>query len=182
MRRVALIAAAIAILDQLTKVLVVRFIGENESRPVIQGVFSLVNWRNSGAAWGIFQGFNLILAVVSVLTILVLYLFRHSFQMQRPSSSIAAITAIAATASQSTKEGTRGVNAIPYCIFPALLSQPLDERGRMHQVGLIVSSQGVHHDVDPGAESEFALSRLTRRQWQHRLPVRSYRPGAGKIV
>ena len=89
MRRVALIAAAIAILDQLTKVLVVRFIGENESRPVIQGVFSLVNWRNSGAAWGIFQGFNLILAVVSVLTILVLYLFRHSFQMQRPSSSIA---------------------------------------------------------------------------------------------
>ena len=66
--------------------------------------------------------------------------------------------------------------------LPALLSQPLDERGRMHQVGLIVSGQGVHHDVDPGAKSEFALSRLTRRQWQHRLPVRTYRPGARKVV
>ena len=88
MRRVVLIAAAVAVVDQLTKLLVIRFIGENELRPVIAGFFSLVNWRNSGAAWGIFHDYNLLLAVVSVLTIFVLYLFRHSFQMQRPTSAI----------------------------------------------------------------------------------------------
>ena len=88
MRRVVLIAVAVAVVDQLTKLLVIRFIGENELRPVIAGFFSLVNWRNSGAAWGIFHDYNLLLAVVSVLTIFVLYLFRHSFQMQRPTSAI----------------------------------------------------------------------------------------------
>ena len=35
----------------------------------------------------------------------------------RPSSSSAAITTMAASASHSTREGTRGVNAMPYCIL-----------------------------------------------------------------
>src|SRR3954470_13556633 len=100
----------------------------------------------------------------------------------RPSSSNAEITTMAATASQSTNEGTSGVNAMPYCMLAALLSQALDERGRVHLISLVVAGQRVHHDVYSGAESEFALPRLARGQRQHRLAVRAYRPGSGKIV
>src|SRR5882724_4582050 len=97
----------------------------------------------------------------------------------RPSSSSADITTIAARAIHSTSVGTRGVNAMPYCM---LLPQPLDQGGRVHLVRLVVAGQGVHHDVDAGAECEFALARLARRQRQHRLAVGADRPGAGEIV
>src|SRR5882724_938615 len=98
----------------------------------------------------------------------------------RPSSSSAAITTIAASAIHSTSVGTRGVNAMPYCML--LLPQPFDQGGRVNQIGLVVAGQRVHHDVDAGTEGEFTLPRLARRQRQHRLAVGSDRPGAGKIV
>lgn len=84
MRRVGLIAAIIAVLDQLTKWLVVRYIAPNQVVPVFDNFFQLVNWRNSGAAWGILSDYNIVLAIISVLTILALYLFRHTFGIQRP--------------------------------------------------------------------------------------------------
>src|ERR1700724_589824 len=104
---------------------------------------------------------------------------RTAAPRERPSSSKAAITAMAATASQSTNEGTSGVNAMPYCI---LLSQPFDQCRRVHLIGLVAAGQRVHHDVDAGAESEFALLRLARGERQHRLAVGADRPGAGEIV
>jgi signal peptidase II len=75
--------------DQLSKWLVLRFIGDGESRVVINGFLNLVQWRNTGAAWGIFQDYNTVLAIVSVVTILVLFLFRHSFQLQHKTSRLA---------------------------------------------------------------------------------------------
>src|SRR5882757_7876746 len=98
----------------------------------------------------------------------------------RPSSSSADIATIAASAIHSTRVGTRGVNAMPYCM--PLLPQPFDQGGCVHLVGLVVAGQGVHHDVDAGAEGEFALARLAGRQRQHRLAVGAERPGAGEIV
>jgi len=89
MQWVALIAVTVAVLDQLTKWLVVRFVGTEESRVVISGFFNLVNWTNTGAAWGIFQNNNLVLAVISLLTILALYLFRRSLQLSRWGSRVA---------------------------------------------------------------------------------------------
>ena len=89
MQWVVLIAATIAALDQLTKWLIVRFLRPEESYVVIRGFFDLVNWRNTGAAWGILRNYNLVLTVVSVLTVLALYLFRHSFQLHRWGSRIA---------------------------------------------------------------------------------------------
>src|SRR5258708_27740404 len=62
------------------------------------------------------------------------------------------------------------------------LSEPFDQRRRVHLIGLVVAGQGVHHDVDAGAERELALPRFTRRQWQHWLTVGSHRPSAGEIV
>jgi signal peptidase II len=89
MQWVAFIAVAIAALDQLSKWLVARFIGPEETRVVIAGLFSLVNWRNTGAAWGIFQHYNLLLTAISLLTVLVLWLFRHSFSLNRPGPRLA---------------------------------------------------------------------------------------------
>jgi signal peptidase II len=67
----------------------VRFIGIEETRVVIAGFFSLVHWHNTGAAWGIFQHNNLLLTVVSLVTVLVLWWFRHSFPVERPGSRLA---------------------------------------------------------------------------------------------
>jgi signal peptidase II len=89
LKRVVLYAALIVITDQISKWLVLQWIPEDESVPVIDGFYNLVNWHNTGAAWGIFHDYNLVLAVISALTILALYLFRHSFQVNRPSCGIA---------------------------------------------------------------------------------------------
>jgi signal peptidase II len=89
MQWVALIAVAIVALDQFSKWLVVRFISPEETRVVITGFFSLVNWRNTGAAWGIFQHYNLLLTAVSLVTVLVLWWFRHSFLLDRAGSRLA---------------------------------------------------------------------------------------------
>jgi signal peptidase II len=89
MQWVALIAVAVAALDQLTKWLVVRSLSEDESRVVIGGFFSLVNWANAGSAWSILKDCNLVLVVVSLLALLAMYLFRHTFQLQRLGSRIA---------------------------------------------------------------------------------------------
>jgi len=88
-KRVAVIAAAVAIIDQLTKFLVLRFIGENESRAVIEGFFRLVNVRNTGAAFSMFPDSNLLLTVIGVLTIVALYTFRHSFGLNLVGCQIA---------------------------------------------------------------------------------------------
>ena len=89
MRWIAPIAVAIAAIDQLTKLLVVRVVGVDEKRVVVDNFFNLVCFGNTGAAWGIFRDYNTLLAVISILTILVLYLLRHSFQLQRKSSCVA---------------------------------------------------------------------------------------------
>src|ERR1017187_8171308 len=89
MQWVALIAVAVAALDQLTKWLVVRSLSEEESRVVINGFFSLVNWPNTGTAWSILKDCNLLLVVVSLLALLAMFLFRHAFPLQRPRSRIA---------------------------------------------------------------------------------------------
>ncbi|HTS19359.1 MAG TPA: signal peptidase II [Verrucomicrobiae bacterium] len=86
---VALIAVVIAALDQFTKWLVQRSIGPADTRVVIDGFFSLVNWRNTGAAWGMFQHYNLLLIAVSVSTMLALWWFRRSFPLRRPGARLA---------------------------------------------------------------------------------------------
>ncbi|HVM63165.1 MAG TPA: signal peptidase II [Verrucomicrobiae bacterium] len=86
---VALIAVGIAAVDQFTKWLVNRSINPQDTRVVISGFFSLVNWRNTGAAWGIFQHYNLLLTAVSVLTVLALWLFRHSLSLHRSGPRLA---------------------------------------------------------------------------------------------
>ena len=89
MRRIAPIAILIALLDQLTKLLVIRWVDPDLPVPVVDGLFQLVNWGNTGAAWGMFQNSNLILASISVVTLVIICIFRRSFQIHLLGSKIA---------------------------------------------------------------------------------------------
>jgi len=89
LRRIAPIAILIALLDQLTKFWVVQRIDPDLPVVVVKDLFRLVNWGNSGAAWGMFQNSNLIMAAISAVTLVVICIFRRSFQMHLLGSKIA---------------------------------------------------------------------------------------------
>jgi signal peptidase II len=84
LRRAGLIAAVIVVLDQITKWLVHLWISPDQPVGVVPGFFQLVNWHNPGAAWGIFRDYNMVLTIVSLVTVLALFFFRHSFGIARP--------------------------------------------------------------------------------------------------
>ena len=69
----------IAILDQLSKDQITSQFCLGEPHPVISGFFNLTYVRNTGAAWGMFGGWNIWLAVLSLAILAVLVIFRRSF-------------------------------------------------------------------------------------------------------
>jgi signal peptidase II len=75
----ALIAAFIFISDQLTKSVVLKFLHHAQERVIIPGFFKFVHWTNTGAAWSLFHDKNAVLAIVSLLALLGLFLWRHHF-------------------------------------------------------------------------------------------------------
>jgi signal peptidase II len=80
-KRIALLAIAIVIFDQLTKFLVLKTLSYGYGEKVIlEGFFKFVHWGNTGAAWSMFHGNNELLAIVSLLALLALFLFRHHFE------------------------------------------------------------------------------------------------------
>ena len=88
-RRIAAIALAVIALDQLTKHLVLRYLGFWEEKVVIDGFFKFVYWWNTGAAWSLFSGNNLLLAVIAVIALVVLLLSRHHFNGRTPLGQLA---------------------------------------------------------------------------------------------
>lgn len=75
-----LIVAIIIILtvaDQITKLWAQRVFFLGEGRTVIPGFFDLRYIQNTGAAWGIFSGFNHWLVVFSFIMLALLIRFRH---------------------------------------------------------------------------------------------------------
>jgi signal peptidase II len=78
-RRIGLVALAIVGLDQLTKLLVLEFLGYTQEKVVIEGFFKLVHWANTGAAWSLFRGNNNVLALVALAALVVLFFSRHHF-------------------------------------------------------------------------------------------------------
>ena len=69
----AWIALSIAVLDQLTKVLVIQFIEVEQNVVIIPGFFHLVHFRNTGAAWGMFRGQSLLLGILSLIILAMLF-------------------------------------------------------------------------------------------------------------
>ena len=79
-RRVVVIALAVIILDQLTKVIVVRSLPSSvHEKIIVPGFFKLVHWENTGAAWSLFRGSNAALAIVACVALVVLFFTRHHF-------------------------------------------------------------------------------------------------------
>ena len=79
--RVLQLALAIILLDQVTKLVVLKFLGFAEEKVMVPGFFKFVHWGNTGAAWSMFTGNNGILAIVAVVAVIVLFLTRHHFEL-----------------------------------------------------------------------------------------------------
>lgn len=78
-RRIAVIGITVVWLDQLTKALVLQFLGYAQEKVVLDGFFKFVHWGNTGAAWSLFRGNNELLALVALVALVVLFLSRHHF-------------------------------------------------------------------------------------------------------
>ena len=79
--RVAILALSIFVLDQITKLLVLKYLGFHEERVIVEGFFKFVHWGNTGAAWSMFRGNNAILAVTALAALVILFLTRHHFDV-----------------------------------------------------------------------------------------------------
>jgi signal peptidase II len=79
--RIAILALLIFVMDQITKLIVLRFLDFHEERVVIDGFFKFVHWGNTGAAWSMFRGNNAILALTALLALVILFLSRHHFDV-----------------------------------------------------------------------------------------------------
>lgn len=73
------IAIVITLTDQVTKYLVQRHFALHDALPIVSGLFDLRYIQNTGAAWGLFAGGHLWLALLSVVMLVVILLFRKSF-------------------------------------------------------------------------------------------------------
>jgi signal peptidase II len=87
-RRMAVITLAVVLLDQSTKLLVLRWLGPTQERVVIEGFFKFVHWVNTGAAWSLFRDQNDLLAIVSLLALLGLFLWRRHFYIDSAAGQI----------------------------------------------------------------------------------------------
>ena len=72
-----LVALGIILLDQASKEWVRHAFALHESVPVVPGFFHLTYIRNTGAAWGLFSGQNLVLALLAVVMLAALLFFRR---------------------------------------------------------------------------------------------------------
>ena len=90
-QRIALVSGSVFLLDQLTKLSLVKGLGMelNAERVLIPGFFKLVHWGNTGAAWSMFHGNNGFLAAIALVAIFALIWKRHYFEAHRLGGQIA---------------------------------------------------------------------------------------------
>jgi len=80
-RRMLSVGLAVYAADQLTKLAVLQWLDTWTQKEVIPGFFKFVHWGNTGAAWSLFAGNNGLLALVSVVALVVLFLTRDRFEI-----------------------------------------------------------------------------------------------------
>lgn len=79
--RIACLAAFVFVLDQLTKLLVLKNLGYGQAKDLIHGFFRFVHWHNTGAAWSLFRDNNTLLAGVALAALVILFLTRRHFDI-----------------------------------------------------------------------------------------------------
>ncbi|MBI4663637.1 MAG: signal peptidase II [Verrucomicrobia bacterium] len=87
--RIAATAAVIVVTDQLTKLWVQNWLPYMREFVIIDGFFKLVHWGNTGAAWSLFREHNEILAIISVVALLALFLGRSHFDSGTAAGQVA---------------------------------------------------------------------------------------------
>jgi signal peptidase II len=88
-RRIAALALGIIVFDQLTKWGVTSSLEVGSEKIVVPGFFKLVHWGNTGAAWSLFRGNNLLLAAIAIAALALLYFSRHHFDVRSRLSQLA---------------------------------------------------------------------------------------------
>jgi len=76
---VLIVGILIALADQITKYWIRFNYDLGELHSIIPGFFNLTYLRNTGAAWGIFDGYNTWLGLLSIVVLAGLVFFRRSF-------------------------------------------------------------------------------------------------------
>ncbi|WP_101843816.1 signal peptidase II [Halobacillus sp. Marseille-P3879] len=74
-----LFAAAVIVIDQLTKWIVVQQMELRESIPVIDNFFYITSHRNTGAAWGILQGQMWFFYIITIVVIGVVIYYMNQY-------------------------------------------------------------------------------------------------------
>jgi len=87
--RIAAFALIVLVLDQVTKEIVLRLLDYHQEKVIVEGFFKFVHWQNTGAAWSLFSGKNKLLAVVAVVALVILFLYRHYFDSRSLTGQIA---------------------------------------------------------------------------------------------
>ena len=79
--RIATLAAAILVFDQITELIVLRYLNFAEEKVVIEGFFKFVHWGNTGAAWSMFMATITSSRPWRVAALVVLFFARHHFDL-----------------------------------------------------------------------------------------------------
>ncbi|MDE3084583.1 MAG: signal peptidase II [Verrucomicrobiota bacterium] len=92
-RLLLLIVAGVFVLDQVTKTWIHARLpfgtyGEPFAIPVVPGFFYLVHVGNTGAAWSLFSGKSTVLAVLAVVTLLAIFLWRKQLGLRQTQAQI----------------------------------------------------------------------------------------------
>jgi signal peptidase II len=71
-------AAALFLIDQISKFLIQKFISLEQSIPIIQGIFHITIVHNKGAAFGLFKEQTIALIIISIAAVVLFPLFYKS--------------------------------------------------------------------------------------------------------
>ena len=86
------------ILDQVVKIIVRAKMEVGESFDIIHNFFSITHVENTGAAWGGFSGYTIILIIVSIVILgFFIYMFRNIYFKKRTIFSISLVLVIGGT-------------------------------------------------------------------------------------
>ena len=75
MKKICIYSVVFLLLDQIVKLVTTNLIDLGESVAIIKSFFYLTYVRNTGAAWSIFEGYTVLLIIVSFVAIFLVYYF-----------------------------------------------------------------------------------------------------------
>lgn len=88
-RWIVLVATIVYFFDQLTKLLVLKSLGQGQEKVIVDGFFRFVHWGNTGAAWSLFRDKNTALAVIAGVAFIALIFARKHFNTQTLTGQLA---------------------------------------------------------------------------------------------